>query len=71
MENVEAGSASGGAPRRLSGRISELGAIGFALAGFTFWVLTDTSVKLVGPEWLWVVLRRRAGRFARKKAASG
>ena len=52
MENVEAGSASGGAPRRLSGRISELGAIGFALAGFTFWVLTDTSVKLVGQSGL-------------------
>jgi drug/metabolite transporter (DMT)-like permease len=28
--------------------LSELGAIGFALAGFTFWVFTDTTVKLVG-----------------------
>jgi drug/metabolite transporter (DMT)-like permease len=28
--------------------VSELQAIGFALAGFTFWVLTDSSVKLVG-----------------------
>jgi drug/metabolite transporter (DMT)-like permease len=32
--------------------ISDLGAIGFALAGFTFWVLTDTSVKLVGQSGL-------------------
>jgi len=38
--------------RRLSGRLSDLGAIGFALAGFTFWVLTDTSVKLVGQSGL-------------------
>lgn len=29
--------------------VSHLGAIGFALAGFTFWVLTDTTIKLVGP----------------------
>jgi drug/metabolite transporter (DMT)-like permease len=28
--------------------VSDFGAIGFALAGFTFWVLTDTSIKLVG-----------------------
>jgi drug/metabolite transporter (DMT)-like permease len=33
-------------------RLSDLGAIGFALAGFTFWVLTDTSVKLVGQSGL-------------------
>lgn len=31
---------------------SHLGAIGFALAGFTFWVLTDTTIKLVGPSGL-------------------
>ena len=29
-------------------RISHRGAIGLALAGFTFWVLTDTSMKLAG-----------------------
>lgn len=29
-------------------RVSNLGAIGFALAGFTFWVLADSSIKLVG-----------------------
>jgi drug/metabolite transporter (DMT)-like permease len=28
--------------------VSHLGAIGFALAGFTFWVLTDTVIKLAG-----------------------
>jgi drug/metabolite transporter (DMT)-like permease len=28
--------------------ISEFRAIGFALAGFTFWVFADTSIKLVG-----------------------
>jgi drug/metabolite transporter (DMT)-like permease len=28
--------------------VSHLGAVGFALAGFTFWVLTDTSIKLIG-----------------------
>lgn len=28
--------------------VSELGAIGYALAGFTFWVLADSSIKLVG-----------------------
>ena len=32
--------------------ISELAAIGFALAGFTFWVLADTSIKLVGQSGL-------------------
>lgn len=32
--------------------ISDLGAIGFAFAGFTFWVFTDTSVKLVGQSGL-------------------
>jgi drug/metabolite transporter (DMT)-like permease len=29
-------------------RVSHRGAIGLALAGFTFWVLTDTSMKLAG-----------------------
>lgn len=29
-------------------RVSHLGAIGLALAGFTFWVLADTSIKLAG-----------------------
>lgn len=29
-----------------------MGAIGFALAGFTFWVLADTSIKLVGQSGL-------------------
>src|SRR3984885_14254412 len=33
-------------------RLSDLGAIGFALAGFTFWVLTDTTIKLVGQSGL-------------------
>ncbi|MEO6910617.1 MAG: DMT family transporter [Edaphobacter sp.] len=33
-------------------KVSDLGAIGFALAGFTFWVLTDTSVKFVGQSGL-------------------
>jgi drug/metabolite transporter (DMT)-like permease len=32
--------------------LSHLGAIGFALAGFTLWVLTDTTIKLVGPSGL-------------------
>jgi drug/metabolite transporter (DMT)-like permease len=32
--------------------LSHLGAIGFALAGFTFWVLADTSIKLVGRSGL-------------------
>ena len=32
--------------------VSDLGAIGFAFAGFTFWVLTDTTVKLVGQSGL-------------------
>jgi drug/metabolite transporter (DMT)-like permease len=32
--------------------LSDLKAIGFALAGFTFWVLTDTSIKLVGQSGL-------------------
>jgi drug/metabolite transporter (DMT)-like permease len=32
--------------------LSDLGAIGFALAGFTFWVFTDTSIKLVGQSGL-------------------
>jgi drug/metabolite transporter (DMT)-like permease len=33
-------------------QVSDLKAIGFALAGFTFWVLTDTFVKLVGQSGL-------------------
>jgi len=33
-------------------KVSDLGAIGFALAGFTFWVLADTSIKLVGQSGL-------------------
>src|ERR1700722_3829313 len=37
---------------QVSGQVSDLGAIGFALAGFTLWVLTDTSVKLVGQSGL-------------------
>ena len=28
--------------------VSHRGAIGLALAGFTFWVLADTSIKLAG-----------------------
>jgi len=32
--------------------VSNLGAIGFALAGFTFWVFADTSIKLVGQSSL-------------------
>jgi drug/metabolite transporter (DMT)-like permease len=38
--------------RSSSAGLSDLGAIGFAFAGFTFWVLTDTSVKLVGQSGL-------------------
>ena len=37
---------------KVSRPVSHLGAIGFALAGFTFWVLADTSVKLVGQSGL-------------------
>jgi drug/metabolite transporter (DMT)-like permease len=33
---------------RSSQQVSHLGAIGLALAGFTFWVFTDTSIKLAG-----------------------
>jgi drug/metabolite transporter (DMT)-like permease len=32
--------------------LSQLGAIGYALAGFTFWVLADSSIKLVGQSGL-------------------
>jgi drug/metabolite transporter (DMT)-like permease len=32
--------------------LSDLQAIGFALAGFTFWVLADSSIKLVGQSGL-------------------
>jgi drug/metabolite transporter (DMT)-like permease len=37
---------------RIDARMSDLGAIGFALAGFTFWVLGDTCIKLVGQSGL-------------------
>lgn len=33
-------------------QVSDFKAIGFALAGFTFWVLTDTFVKIVGQSGL-------------------
>lgn len=36
------------ASQQASQPISHLSAIGFALAGFTFWVFTDTSIKLAG-----------------------
>jgi drug/metabolite transporter (DMT)-like permease len=32
--------------------VSELGAIGLALAGFTFWVFTDSSIKFLGQSGL-------------------
>ena len=32
----------------MESRVSHFGAIGLALAGFTFWVLADTSMKLAG-----------------------
>lgn len=32
--------------------VSHSGAIGFALAGFTFWVLADTSIKIIGQSRL-------------------
>jgi len=32
--------------------VSDLGAIGFAFAGFTFWVLADSTIKLVGQSGL-------------------
>lgn len=32
----------------MESRVSHLGAIGLAFAGFTFWVLADTSMKLAG-----------------------
>jgi drug/metabolite transporter (DMT)-like permease len=35
-----------------AGRVTNLGAIGFALAGFTSWVFTDTCIKLVGQSGL-------------------
>jgi drug/metabolite transporter (DMT)-like permease len=38
--------------QRQSAKISDLGAIGFALAGFTFWVLADSSIKFVGQSGL-------------------
>jgi drug/metabolite transporter (DMT)-like permease len=36
----------------MKARVSHLGAIGLALAGFTFWVLADTSMKLAGHSLL-------------------
>jgi drug/metabolite transporter (DMT)-like permease len=36
------------ASQQVSQPVSHLGAIGLALAGFTFWVFTDTSIKLAG-----------------------
>ncbi|MBV8114858.1 MAG: DMT family transporter [Silvibacterium sp.] len=33
-------------------KVSDLGAIGFAMAGFTCWVLADSSIKLVGQSGL-------------------
>jgi len=38
--------------QKQSARISDLGAIGFALAGFTFWVLADSTIKFVGQSGL-------------------
>lgn len=38
--------------KREGTKVSDLGAIGFALAGFTFWVLADSSIKLVGQSRL-------------------
>lgn len=38
--------------QRQAAQVSNLRAIGFALAGFTFWVLADTSIKLVGQSGL-------------------
>ena len=32
--------------------VSDLEAIGFAFAGFTFWVLADSTIKLVGQSGL-------------------
>ncbi len=36
----------------VSRSVSDFGAIGFALAGFTCWVLADTSIKIVGQSGL-------------------
>lgn len=36
----------------MTSSISDLEAIGFALAGFTFWVLADSAIKLVGQSGL-------------------
>jgi drug/metabolite transporter (DMT)-like permease len=38
--------------QRQGAQVSDLRAIGFALAGFTFWVLADSSIKLVGRSGL-------------------
>ena len=37
---------------RLAKRVTDFGAIGFALAGFTSWVMADTCIKLVGQAGL-------------------
>ena len=38
--------------QRQGAKVSDVGAIGFALAGFTSWVLADSSIKLVGQSGL-------------------
>jgi drug/metabolite transporter (DMT)-like permease len=38
--------------QRHAAAVSDVGAIGFALAGFTFWVLADSSIKWVGQSGL-------------------
>lgn len=38
--------------QRPGAQVSDLRAIGFALAGFTFWVLADSAIKLVGQSGL-------------------
>jgi drug/metabolite transporter (DMT)-like permease len=38
--------------QRQRAQVSDVRAIGFALAGFTFWVLADISIKLVGQSGL-------------------
>lgn len=43
-----AGAPPAGTHSSMKPSVSHLGAIGFALAGFTLWVLTDTAIKLAG-----------------------
>ena len=43
---------TGDAGRDMKSSVSDFGAIGFALAGFTFWVLGDSSIKLMGQSRL-------------------